>query len=233
MLEKPCSRCGNVLPPSAFSPDRRAKTGLQPACRECNNARKVAKRIESPEKYRAIERQRYAQNPDVRLTNNAKWRERNRDTLLASKNAYHERMKGDPIYRLKRAEYAAANKVAKQAYDRIYQVVNRQKLVERAKEWAKANPDKRRAITANYDGKRRAWKASGVTGRDLRAWIAQQAKACHWCASDCDDDFHVDHVIPLSKGGDHELHNLVIACPPCNLRKSAKMPDEFRAQIAA
>lgn len=32
--------------------------------------------------------------------------------------------------------------------------------------------------------------------------------------------FHIDHVIPESKGGSSGLHNLAWACPSCNLHKS-------------
>lgn len=32
--------------------------------------------------------------------------------------------------------------------------------------------------------------------------------------------FHIEHVIPQSKGGDSTLENLALACPGCNLRKA-------------
>ena len=32
--------------------------------------------------------------------------------------------------------------------------------------------------------------------------------------------FHVEHVIPQSKGGDSTLENLAMACPGCNLHKA-------------
>jgi hypothetical protein len=34
--------------------------------------------------------------------------------------------------------------------------------------------------------------------------------------------FHVEHVIPRSKGGESTLENLALACPGCNLRKADK-----------
>jgi|AntAceMinimDraft_18_1070375.scaffolds.fasta_scaffold105335_2 5-methylcytosine-specific restriction endonuclease McrA len=42
---------------------------------------------------------------------------------------------------------------------------------------------------------------------------------------------HVDHIIPLSKGGQHRPSNLAIACDKCNLMKSAKMPEEVGVLI--
>jgi hypothetical protein len=32
--------------------------------------------------------------------------------------------------------------------------------------------------------------------------------------------FHVEHVIPQSKGGESTLENLALACPSCNLHKT-------------
>ena len=37
------------------------------------------------------------------------------------------------------------------------------------------------------------------------------------------DHYHVDHIIPISAGGDEwDLSNLELSCPECNLKKGAK-----------
>lgn len=52
----------------------------------------------------------------------------------------------------------------------------------------------------------------------------QAGGLCGVCGKPCDpNDWHVDHVLPLSKGGPHELHNLAPAHPHCNLRKGARV----------
>jgi hypothetical protein len=35
--------------------------------------------------------------------------------------------------------------------------------------------------------------------------------------------FHVEHIIPQSKGGASNLENLALACPGCNLHKADKI----------
>ncbi len=46
--------------------------------------------------------------------------------------------------------------------------------------------------------------------------------------------FHVEHIIPSSKGGAPELENLAWACPGCNLRKSDHLeaPDPKTGKMA-
>jgi 5-methylcytosine-specific restriction endonuclease McrA len=33
---------------------------------------------------------------------------------------------------------------------------------------------------------------------------------------------HIDHIVPLAKGGKNELDNLQLLCGKCNLKKGAK-----------
>lgn len=47
---------------------------------------------------------------------------------------------------------------------------------------------------------------------------------CAYCQQPLDDDAHLDHVMPLSKGGTHSADNLVMACGPCNRAKRDTLP---------
>lgn len=47
---------------------------------------------------------------------------------------------------------------------------------------------------------------------------------CWMCGVELGDDFHVDHVKPLARGGWHCLSNLRPSCPSCNISKGAKWP---------
>lgn len=37
---------------------------------------------------------------------------------------------------------------------------------------------------------------------------------------------HLDHIVPLSRGGEHSAHNLIASCAKCNLSKSNKILGE-------
>jgi hypothetical protein len=46
---------------------------------------------------------------------------------------------------------------------------------------------------------------------------------CAYCGRGQDDgvQLHIDHLVPVARGGRNELENLVTACATCNLGKSA------------
>lgn len=114
---------------------------------------------------------------------------------------------------------------------RNWRAANSARHVAAAKEWATANPEKRKAVIKAYKNRRRQLEVGGDSTSVLMAWERSVPKYCHWCKSKCENNYHVDHYQPLSKGGMHVVDNLVISCPPCNLRKSAKDPYEFAASL--
>ena len=103
---------------------------------------------------------------------------------------------------------------------------DRRAAFERTQRWCKDNPERTRALRKNAKHRRRARTQGGIKASELRAWEAEQPKVCHWCGAEC-SDYHIDHRVPLSRGGEHIHDNLVIACPPCNRSKGARCPIEF------
>lgn len=72
---------------------------------------------------------------------------------------------------------------------------------------------------------------SSLTLDSLQNWIEhQQGKLCPYCGQEANS---VDHVVPLSRGGVHELSNLEYTCNDCNLVKRAKTREEFVKWIKA
>lgn len=136
---------------------------------------------------------------------------------IAKRKAYQKKN-----YQLNRAEKLASGKA--------YREKNREKFTALMAAWRAANPERSRETRRAAQARRRAGSKE-ISTKEMSAWLSSQKKACYWCGARCAKAYHIDHYEPLSRGGRHEISNLVIACPPCNLRKSAKDPYEFASSI--
>jgi len=213
-----------------FGNDARASDGKQSSCRGCAKDAKRQRYAANPEHYRARQREYCGANRDLVRAISAATRKRNAASVKRGKKAYYERVKLDPAWREKQRLLRLKNREEKKAYDEAYNAANREKIVRRSLEWASRNKERRASISKAYDARRRTTKKQGDPTGVIHAWEMAQPKKCYWCGASCADNYHVDHYEPLSKGGANEVSNLVIACPPCNQRKSAKDPYQFAQQ---
>lgn len=70
-------------------------------------------------------------------------------------------------------------------------------------------------------------KPSGWTTEWDETQLLKQESCCFWCGLSLEGVAHRDHVQPLARGGLNHVSNLVWACPPCNLDKSASEPKSW------
>ena len=66
------------------------------------------------------------------------------------------------------------------------------------------------------------------SGDDIADLMRHQGGECAMCHCDITDKFHVDHRIPLSRGGHNNVGNLQLLCPKCNLTKHARFIVEVK-----
>lgn len=86
-----------------------------------------------------------------------------------------------------------------------------------------------RCNQAAHNAVRKAsWKVGERQESVSRAYIvARDNGTCHLCGKKCrPDEIHLDHLVPLSRGGDHSAANLRVACAACNLSKRAEARGE-------
>lgn len=223
-LNKVCSKCGVIKELGEFSKDKSKKDGLLPDCKSC---RKV-----------------YVQaNKEAIAAYMTKYRESNKSTLSIKKAEYYKNNK--EAISLKDVQYYKDNKEAIALRSAEYHQANKEAISIKHAEYVQANKEllavkrsayyktpKGKASSKNAKHKRRAlMKGGSVTTEQLQQLIAKSPK-CFYCSCEIsDDNRHIDHYIPLAKDGLHDIQNLVIACAPCNLKKSDKMPHVFFEQI--
>jgi 5-methylcytosine-specific restriction endonuclease McrA len=122
------------------------------------------------------------------------------------------------------------NRASVATRSRRYYLLNasRIKVVQRL--YRSSNPIAMRVKQAKRRATKRA--AGGAHGAaDIRALFKMQRGACAVCHVKLPDDFHVDHIVPLSLGGSNGKRNLQLLCPCCNLSKGANDPIQFMQSL--
>ena len=131
--------------------------------------------------------------------------------------------------------YRIKNKVNISKKKRESYLKNKDKVLEKCAKYYSENKEKRKAYSQSPRGiavrknsvyRRRAiMKKGDVKSIDIQRLIESSAR-CYWCNNKL-IEAHIDHYIPLSKGGLHTLSNLVVSCPSCNHKKYSKDPIVF------
>lgn len=97
---------------------------------------------------------------------------------------------------------------------------------ERSRPKAKRKPVKRDPEIV----KRRLKLARLGLRRGLR--LLQHNK-CFYCGHELTDKVHLDHRVPISRGGTDKLSNLVMTCAWCNQHKGVMSEEAWRDKLAA
>lgn len=128
----------------------------------------------------------------------------------------------------RRAKYAADPEAAR-ARGRADYAANKVRYIARVKAWIKANPEKAAAIRRNYAARKRNAEGSHTVD-DVKKIIRLQRGRCAYCRTKL-RAYHVDHIVPLSKGGSNNRHNLQITCEPCNIMKRDTDPVDYARRL--
>lgn len=199
---KRCSYCREVKPLDQFCHNKNMPDGHGYVCKPCA---------------KEYQRKR-SQLPEVKEKHKLKQREYRADPKVREH------------YRLYMKEYNKRPDVIERDNKRIRppeQIAHRRVLIEL---WYKRHPDKLRAKWRRHRARREG--AIGThTEKDVKKLEILQKGRCWWCGKKLPKIYHVDHRIPLAKGGTDWPDNLVLACPNCNLSKSDKLPEEWIGRL--
>ena len=218
---KRCTKCGELKPREAFSRKRTTVDGLQFNCKQCNQAYHRQWRTANADhirEYRSANANHiHEYNLNYYAANAEKLRERSR--IWGANNVDHKR------------EYRKQWYAANSSWHRKHRAGNLERYRESSRKWHAANPD---AARARNDRRRARIVAAGGSYSsadiaDIRA--AQTDKRgrliCWRCHKPITGKPHLDHFIPLDKGGANSAGNLHFMHAKCNLTKSNKHPHEL------
>lgn len=79
---------------------------------------------------------------------------------------------------------------------------------------------------------KRARKEKPITKEVINILIERSGGNCEYCGKDCIDNYHIDHKIPLFRGGTNDISNLAFSCPRCNLSKGKKTVEEYESILS-
>ena len=78
--------------------------------------------------------------------------------------------------------------------------------------------------------KRRSLQKILIDNEFLKRLLIVQKNKCFFCECDLTNYKAIEHLTPLSKGGDNQKYNLVYSCKGCNSKKRSKTLEEFAIQ---
>ena len=114
-------------------------------------------------------------------------------------------------------------KEEKAAYNKEYYKNNRQ--VWKKHQASSVYKEYQRTYQAQ---RRRELKDRGsFTAGDVKDLYATQGGGCYYCSIDIEAGYHIEHMVPLSRGGRNDISNICLACAPCNVQKHTKTAKEF------
>jgi 5-methylcytosine-specific restriction endonuclease McrA len=130
-------------------------------------------------------------------------------------------------WRAPRDEYYERTKAERQKRSREWYEANKERRNEQIRIWQKRNPEILRAVKHNYRNK--LSNGGKHSAADIKALMkTQKGKCAHpWCRRSLSEGYHVDHRMPVARGGKNDRRNIQLLCPTCNLRKSDKHPEAF------
>jgi 5-methylcytosine-specific restriction endonuclease McrA len=123
-------------------------------------------------------------------------------------------------YRAKNPDYIQKWKDEHPGYDKKWREEHPGYSTEKTSVWRRNHPLEWRAHhKANEHKRRRALNNGDLTGEQWLELLAQ----CNYKCVKCGKPYkHMDHIIPISRGGKHTLSNVQPLCAKCNLSKGAK-----------
>ena len=204
-MTKKCTKCYIEKQLFEFYKLNNGKHGVGSCCRQCSKQYY----IENKEHIKKNDKQYYQDNKENIKKRHKQYQLNNREYFL---EYYKQHYIDNRIY------YKERNKKWKldnPKYDKQYYMYNSDKF--------KTKYHKRRSLKKNQ---------LGYLPDNYLALLKQlYYPNCKYCNINIEDNYHIDHIYPLSKGGLHDIDNLQLICSYCNLSKYNRLEEDFIRDI--
>jgi len=233
-----CTKCGRTFPATEeFWYRKKGRLdGFSSSCRECTRAKVYRYREENPDKW-ADTRKRYYETHKLTINEQRQHDRCENPELFREKDHKYYARHAERLA-LEKRKIRAADPEHARAVDKAHYAKTRDRHAALRRETRKRSPERVRAReSANTHHRRAQARASGgrFTADDLATIRKGQTDKrgrvrCWYCGKPM-LNWHIDHRIPLSRGGSNAPGNLCLACPECNLRKHNKLPTEYAGRL--
>ena len=207
---KRSSKCGEILHISRFHKDKNGKYKTRPNCKECSRKYQKEYNKNNKEKISNRNKKGYEKNKNNILKHQKEYNKNNKEKISKRRKIWYEENKDDILKR------------SKERYEK-----NKDSIIEKQKEynkkWAKNNPEK----ILNRNNKRRNKEESQGNGITKEQWYEMMEFFDWKCAysgeylggDNKDRKRTIDHIVPISKNGEHEVWNCVPMIKSYNSKK--------------
>lgn len=190
----------------------------------------------------AMERNRQwkTANPDKVQSQRTRYRLANRPKLLASLNRWraanpdwnkHWRAANRDRCLKARRRWRALNSTKERERTRLWFAANPDKARQSFQRWRKNNPERVRTSNRNRRAHKKAAEGNH-TLEEIQEILTAQKYRCAYCRTKLTaPNFHIDHIVALSRGGTNYRSNLQGLCRRCNCSKNAKDPIDYAQSI--
>jgi 5-methylcytosine-specific restriction endonuclease McrA len=152
-----------------------------------------------------------ASHRGIRVEYTMNWRGKNKE----KHRLYSQKWREENRQKIRAKQATPEYKKAMRAYCRKHYQKNKEKYILKT--------DKRRALLAG----------AAINLEGIQAWCSrvrgQKTFTCYWCEKRTSrSKLHFDHIIPISRGGQHSVSNLCASCNECNWEKGNKLVEEWK-----
>ena len=240
---KTCTKCKLEKPFTDFHKHKSQKTGLRSQCKLCTIASNKNYAIENKEKVLIASKKWRENNIDKANAYSRAWNKANPERVKANRDRFMAKNPSKTSEYCKSFYYAnkdkcldknrewrERNKDKESARKKNWTELNREKKYASNAKWHKANPDKMAVHSRNRRSRSKNAEGSHSIDEVIDIFSLQRG-LCASCVTKLfksgKKKYHVDHIMPLAKGGANDKSNLQCLCPACNLKKHAKDPIDW------